>query len=59
MAMFAEEKLAREAQEKEHKIEIANLTEEYEKKLKELEQKIPKKLQTRASLDYLPEQKQG
>ena len=37
MAMFAEEKLAREAQEKEHKIEIANLTEEYEKKLKELE----------------------
>jgi len=37
MAMFAEEKLARETQEKEHKIEIANLTEEYEKKLKELE----------------------
>ena len=50
MAMLAEEKLARETQDKlnhenlenfkkEHKTEIANLTAEYEKKLKEMEEK--------------------
>ena len=50
MAMLAEEKLARETQDKqnydnlenfkkEHKTEIANLTEEYDKKLKEMEEK--------------------
>ena len=47
MAMLAEEKLARETQDKlnhenlenfkkEHKTEIANLTEEYNKKLREM-----------------------
>ena len=50
MAMFAQEKLARESQEKlnydnlenfkkEHNTEIANLTEDYAKKLKEMEEK--------------------